>query len=70
MFEAVEKELADWPKPLWLDDSFPFYFMDIGEDTEKLDVPSQAAVECAKETAAYEQPVRQNARTFERRHVR
>jgi hypothetical protein len=49
LHDAMEKELADWPKPLWLDDSVPAYVTDLGEFTEKLDVPNPVALAIARE---------------------
>jgi hypothetical protein len=47
--DAVEKELADWPRPLWLDDSVPAYVTDLGQFTAKLDVPNPIAFALARE---------------------
>ena len=49
LHDAVEKELADWPRPLWLDDSVPAHVTDLGEFTEKLDVPNPVALAIARE---------------------
>jgi hypothetical protein len=49
LYDAAKKELADWPKPLSLDDSFPFYFTHLEGITEKLDVPNPIALAVARE---------------------
>jgi hypothetical protein len=48
LYDTLEKELADWPKILWLDDSVPWYFSDLGEITAKLNVPNPVALAVAR----------------------
>jgi hypothetical protein len=48
LFDAVVKELNAWPKSLWIETVFPFYFVVIGGQTEKLEVPNHAAITIAQ----------------------